>query len=138
LVVSYIDGDHALLGYFALTNKVLGIPRRYVSKTVEKRLSRFGVVDESTDSYAISMPLIAQLSKNYTNGLNTHIDGDTLLSLACEKIAAIQFDLGGRYAYLECEDTPRLLEFYAHNRFGRIDGGKLPDGQRLVQMIKFI
>lgn len=40
-----------------------------------------------------------------------------LLKLACDKIKIAQDVLGGRYVYLECEDKPKLKEFYESNGF---------------------
>ena len=65
----------------------------------------------------MSAPLIAQLGKNYHEGMNHLITGDELLCLACEKISRIQLDLGGRFVYVECEDKPKLIDFYAANGF---------------------
>jgi len=45
------------------------------------------------------------------------ITGDMLLKLACNKIKVAQDVLGGRYVYLECEDKPKLKEFYESNGF---------------------
>ena len=45
------------------------------------------------------------------------ISGDDLLHLAMEKILKIRNEVGGRFAYLECEDKPKLIEFYERNHF---------------------
>jgi hypothetical protein len=45
------------LGYFTLTNKILLIPRGAVSKSVEKRISKFGLLDTDTDSYSVNADL---------------------------------------------------------------------------------
>lgn len=37
--------------------------------------------------------------------------------LVLDKIVEAQKILGGKYAFLECEDTPRLIEFYESNGF---------------------
>ncbi|MDR2162814.1 MAG: N-acetyltransferase [Clostridiales Family XIII bacterium] len=132
-----------LLGYFTLTNKILSIPCGAISKGIEKRLSRFGPLDENTDSYSVPMPLIAQIGKNYTNGVDAKISGDDLVGIALKRIGAIQFDLSGQYAYIECEDKPKLIEYYKRNGFIRIDNGepsKLYNHGKpyLVQMLKHI
>jgi hypothetical protein len=138
LVMAEVDGSQALLGYFTLANKVLAVPREYLSKTVEKRLSKYGVLDETTGCYTVPMPLIAQLGKNYTDGLSQLLSGDDLLSLACGKVADIQAELGGKFTYLECEDTPKLTEFYSRNGFIRTDGSRPADEHALIQMIKYL
>ena len=78
------------------------------------------------------------------NGLDSLITGDELLQMACEKVSRIQLDLGGRFAYLECEDKPRLMEFYASNGFCEFDRRPLDrdetniDGDYLVQMLDLL
>ena len=49
------------------------------------------------------------------------ISGDELLDEACQKISRIQFELGGRFAYVECEDKERLISFYERNGFCAFD-----------------
>lgn len=61
--------------------------------------------------------MIAQLGKNYANGNDTLISGNELLFLAMEKVKKVQNEVGGRFAYLECEDKKKLKEFYERNRF---------------------
>ena len=34
-----------------------------------------------------------------------------------KKVSQIQMDLGGRYVYIECDDIPALVNFYARNGF---------------------
>lgn len=142
LVMQPTDGAPLLLGYFTLTNKILTVPRNAISKSVEKRLARFGPLDNDSNSYSVPMPLIAQLGKNYADGLNAKIDGGDLMSVALKKISAIQYDLSGKYTYIECVDTPKLIEFYERNDFRRIDSGT-PEtiydttNPYLVQMLKY-
>ena len=68
-----------------------------------------------------------------------------LLSFACEKVSLALSIISGRFTYLECEDKPRLVEFYNRNGFRKFDIRKLDrdelediDGKYLVQMIKYI
>lgn len=89
--------------------------------------------------------MIAQLGKNYANGYDALISGDELLDEACHKIKLLQLDIGGRFAYLECEDKPKLIDFYARNGFCEFDHRTLDkdevdklDGAYLVQMLKYI
>ena len=42
---------------------------------------------------------------------------DLLLKFACDKVKEAQKILGGRMVYLECEDVPKLREFYESNGF---------------------
>lgn len=45
------------------------------------------------------------------------ITGDMLLKLACNKVKIAQEVLGGKFVFLECEDKPKLIEFYESNGF---------------------
>jgi len=131
------------LGYFTLAHKILQVPAKLLSKNLEKKVSRFGRLDERSESYSLPLPLIAQLGKNYAAGLKETIDGSILLKLACDKVKRIQRDLGGKFTYVECEDKEPLISFYTRNEFVRIDGGdplKLYDTSKpyLVQMIRLL
>jgi len=64
--------------------------------------------------------------------------------MAIDKIKSIQRESGGRYTYLECEDKPKLIQFYERNGFQKFGNRKLDrdevdlDGQYLVQLMKYI
>ena len=135
------------MGYFALASKHITITSKFLykqSKTLRKRISKFATYDNALKSYVMSAPLIAQLGKNYARNYNTLIKGDELLAEACQKIKRIQFDLGGRFAYLECEDKLSLIDFYTSNGFCEFDRRPLDadetgmDGEYLIQMLKYI
>ena len=64
---------------------------------------------------------------------------------ACDRISRIQFDLGGRFAYVECEDKECLTSFYEKNGFCKFDKRELDAdeadklyGQYLIQLLKYI
>lgn len=148
VLTSYKDAP-VLVGYFTLSNKVLEIPRKNVSKSVAKKVNRFAMARDAyysmTDNYMISAPLIGQLGKNFTNEYNKLIPGDVLLKLATDKVRAIQAVLGGKFVYLECEDKAPLLDFYGSNgfvTFGKRDLDRderdLQAGQYLVQLLKYL
>ena len=115
LVFASYKGKAEIVGYFTLANKYITINSERISNRLRRRINKFATFDRVIRSYCLSTPLIAQLGKNYTDGLDKLITGDELLKLACEKVARIQFELGGKLVYLECEDKPKLLDFYASN-----------------------
>lgn len=117
IVMSQYKEKNVIVGYFAITNKVTNIKKVTLSETKRKRLLKFAVYDKESKSYSIALPLIGQIGKNYNNGYNKLITGDVLLKLACDKIKEAQTLLGGRFIFLECEDKPRLREFYESNGF---------------------
>lgn len=145
LIYASYKKEIVLLGYFSLANKTICVPGKNLSNSLKKRIAKFATYDSNLKSYILSAPLIAQLGKNFTNGYNNLITGDEILNEACNKISRIQFELGGRFAYLECEDKPQLTGFYSRNGFCNFDIRKLDkdetdklDGEYLVQMLKYI
>lgn len=144
LVYASYKGKPTLAGYFSLSNKYITVKADVIKGRLRQRINRFAVYDRTARAYCLSAPLIAQLGKNYTDGANSLISGDELLSLACEKVSTIQLDLGGKFVYLECEDKPVLTEFYSENGFCEFDRRSLDKdetgltGDYLVQMLKFL
>ena len=117
IVTSSYKSKDVIVGYFSTTNKAINIKNPILSKTKRKRLLKFAQYDNVFKAYTIALPLIGQIGKNYYNGYNTLISGDTLLKLACDKIKDAQDVLGGRFVFLECEDKPQLKDFYESNGF---------------------
>lgn len=144
LVYASFRGNPEIAGYFTLANKYITVQGEGLSNTLRKRINKFSVFDAKIKSYCLSAPLIAQLGKNYTDNMDQLISGDELLALACEKVSKIQLDLGGKFAYLECEDKPQLLDFYSRNGFCEFDKRMLDkdetgiSGEYLVQLLKYI
>ncbi len=101
-----------LVGYYSIAQKSFILTKGSVSNSLYKKLSQYGTYDNSIQKYIISSLLIGQLGKNYSSGNDTLISGDELLGLAIDKVRLIQNESGGRYTYLECEDTPKLISFY--------------------------
>lgn len=144
IVFATYKGNPEIAGYFTLANKYITINSEKISSRLRRRINKFATFDRVIRSYCLSTPLIAQLGKNYTDGLDKLITGDELLKIACDKVARIQFELGGKLVYLECEDKPKLLDFYTSNGFCEFDRRTLDkdetgiEGDYLVQMLKYI
>jgi hypothetical protein len=138
LVIGDVNGEAALLGYFTLTNKILMLSSDDLSKSMLRKVQLFGVHDEETGIYSIPTPLIAQLGKNYAGNRNQFFNGSILLETACGKVASIQDELGGRLVYIECDNTPKLIDFYLENKFRRIDGGIPKHSDALIKMIRYL
>lgn len=140
---SYRDKP-VLVGYFSLASKYITVSGEALTSKLRSRIKNFATFDSRIRCYCLSAPLIAQLGKNYSNNYNELITGDELLKMACEKVSRIQMDLGGRFAYLECEDKHKLIDFYRRNGFCEFDKRKLDkdetnlDGEYLVQLIKYM
>ena len=141
LVMPSATGKPEIAGYFSLTNKAALLNTSLFSATMRKRVEKFSVYDDRIKEHFLSAPLIAQLGKNYSGGLDSPISGAALLKYACDKVANILFDLGGKFVYLECADHPKLLDFYRSNGFFAFDRRYLDaDGETeyLVRMFKYI
>lgn len=143
LVFTSKNDRRVLIGYFTLAQKTINITRSALSRTLKDRLKKFCQFDPVIKEYILPTPLIGQIGKNYTDGNNELISGDELLTMALERIKIVQSIAGGKYAYLECEDNPYLLEFYGRNGFVNLGKRKLDwdesefSGTYLVQMLKY-
>lgn len=136
-----------LIAYFSLASKSFTIsnkPKR-ISHALKTRLKRFGELDPVLNSYFVPAPLIAQLGKNFNNGLNKLITGDELLKLACDEVKKVQRIVGGKFVYLECEDKECLTNFYSENGFVNFGKRRLEkdekdelSGEYLIQMLKYL
>ncbi|WP_431785756.1 hypothetical protein [Paenibacillus lactis] len=145
LVFMQHKDETRLVGYYSLTSKFIMIKDSGISTTLRKRISKFGTRDTSNKGYMLTAPLIAQLGKNFTDGLNKLVTGDELLQMAINKVKAAQVILGGKVVYLECEDSPKLLDFYNRNGFrvfgqrerGSEDEDRI-EGEYLLQLLRII
>lgn len=145
LVFASYQNNPVLVGYYSLTNKVITVKKSTLSATSARKIAKFGTFNDQSHSYIVPAPLIAQLGKNYANGYHKLITGDVLLALACQKVKHVQLDIGGKIVYLECEDKPKLLEFYSRNGFCNFgkrmldkDERDLLSGEYLIQMMKYL
>ena len=142
LVFASYKGEPVLVGFYALAYKSVQIKATTLNSKWRHRLNRFATYSEISKSYWISLPLIGQLGKNFINGYNKLITGDELLKLACDRISRLQAEVGGKMAYLECEDIPELVNFYMENGFYRfanrnLDHDEIGNSRYLVQMIRY-
>lgn len=137
--------EPALIGYFTLSAKTIMVPKKVLNTTLQKRISRFGPYNSDLKRYLINAPLIAQLSKNYSDNLSNLITGNELLKIACNKVSEAHGIIGGRVVYLECEDKEQLIEFYKRNgfvEFGKrtldLDEVDFFPSKHLIQMLKYL
>lgn len=144
LVYTSYKDEWVLCGYFAIATKMFTVTKKCVGANTFKRLKKFGTYNQDYQCCDIPAPLIAQLSKNFNNDYNKLITGDELLKLACNEVQMTQRIIGGKIVYLECEDKPKLIDFYKSNGFRtfakrnleKADRDKL-SGEYLVQMLKY-
>lgn len=141
IYVSYRE-QPVLVGYYALAQKTISIHKSNLSRSSCDRLRRFSTYDPEIGKYTLSAFLIGQLGKNFENNYNRLISGDELLNIALGQLSKIQYEVGGKYVYLECEDEEKLTAFYSRNgfvEFGRrpLDRDEIGYGESkcLVQML---
>ncbi len=107
-----------LVGYFALTlGKPVIVDISRLSKGYRKRISGFAQEGIEPGKSYVTMPLIAQLSKNFRKGYERLISGSELLQLAINELRTAQAILGGRFVYVECEEEKRIIDFCKQNGF---------------------
>ena len=134
-----------LVGYYTLCMKSIRVLKKSVGSNLRKRLTKFAASDPDTGDFILISPLIAQLGKNYSHEYNRLISGDELLSMAIERVKEAQHLIGGKIVYVECEDTPKLLEFYGSNGFVAFnkrmlerDETEVMRGEYLMQLLRYL
>lgn len=134
-----IDTESRILGIFALAHKALQVMSEELSGTVKRKLQRYAQVDEETGLLILSAFLIGQFGKNYQYPESLTVSGIQLMDAAFEILERVQHEIGGGVVYLECEEKPKLLEFYQNekNRF-RIFGDRYSkkDDVNYIQLLK--
>ena len=139
--------ERVLVAYYTLANKSIVIPQKSFGKfgkTLQGRIKCHATYDETLGTYSIPAPLVAQLGKNFYNNYNNLISGRELLELALNQLRKSQIIMGGKFIYLECEDKPKLVEFYENNGFIEYDKRALDrdetnlEGDYLVQMMRYL
>lgn len=145
LIFCSFKSEMVLIAYFTLASKTILVDKDTLSKTYRKKIRKFGTYDPIIHKYIISAPLIAQLGKNYRYKEFRLITGDEILKIACDKVYEIQYIIGGSIVYLECEDAPKLKQFYEDNGFIIFGKRQLDNdekdcftGEYLLQLLKYL
>lgn len=113
LVFAEQNKQKYFVGYYTLANKFVCVNNSSLSKTMQKKISKFSQYDPSTDRFMVSMPLIAQLGKNFNTLLPVKMIGADLLEMALERVIEIEHLIGGKTVYIECNNQPKLFDFYS-------------------------
>lgn len=144
LVFIETDTGPILAGYYALSNKFITLSGNMLSKTLQKKISKFSQYDSHSKYYHISMPLIAQLGKNFSSPLAQHsLTGTHLLTLACNRVSQAQKLIGGKTTYIECNSSTKLYDFYSQNNFYQFgqrenNNANPADNRIFIQMLKYL
>jgi len=134
-----------IVGYFALANKNIKVSEEKISKSLFKRIRKFGNYDPVLKVCEVPALLIGQIGKNYKYNEGTLIKGHELLKIACDKLAIVQDIIGGKLIYLECEDNCKLKSFYESNGFclfgkrkNELYNGSDSNSEYLLQYLKYM
>ena len=142
LSITYLisDTDNGLiLGYFTLTHKSVILNSEGLSRTFQKKLAKYSRLDRDTGNYVVSAFLLAQLGKNYAVEVNEHISGKQMMKLVNDILLDIQRRIGGGVLYLDCEDNPKLKNFYAGENFKEFaDRFSSEDERKYIQFMRFL
>ena len=117
IVMASYNNNMVITGYFALANKNIKVSEEKISKSLFKRIRKFGNYDPVLKVCEVPALLIGQIGKNYKYNEGALVTGHDLLKIACDKLALVQDIIGGKLIYLECEDNPKLKDFYESNGF---------------------
>lgn len=120
LLFSPCNGENILVGYFSLANKPLTMSKKNynnLNNRQQRALCQNGSKTES-GGYRVNSYLIGQVGKNYSEDAIRikAINGTQILTLAYDMVLKAKELINARYVWIECEDTPKLRNFY--NDFG--------------------
>lgn len=148
IAVSYLvfaeqNEQRYFVGYYTLANKFVCVNGSALSKTMQKKIAKFSQYDPASERFMVSMPLIAQLGKNFSSVIPMKMAGSDLLEMALERVLEIEHLIGGKTVYIECNNQPKLFDFYSATGFFPFDervrqADDVDDNDKiLVQMLKY-
>lgn len=126
-----------LVGYFSLANKFVLINEDSLDNATRKKVIKFSQYDEDLDRRMLSMPLIAQLGKNFAP-LPIKVNGKDLLRSALKQVEEIEHLIGGKTVFIECSNQKKLYGFYSSEGFLPFGERICKSGEVLVQMLKVL
>lgn len=124
-----------IAAYFTLAHKPIFISLGNMSKTLQRKVSRFASFSSSDSNFHASAFLLAQLGKNTNVAKHTMISGKDLIDMAIEILADIRHRIGGGIIFLECEDIQKIIDFYEKNNFKIYSRRTASDGIEYNQML---
>ncbi len=132
-----LNEQDELAAFFSLTQRSIDVGCDKLSATMRKKLMRHGIYNADTNSIQACAYLIAQLGKNSNSAVHDCPSGDALMEMAFSVLVKVQHNIGGGVAFLECEDRPKLLDFYrnAHNNFQVYGERETDDGLKYHQLM---
>lgn len=137
LIFSSLNETQVLVGYFALANKPLTMSKKNynnLSSSQQRSLCQNGSKTES-GGYRVNSYLIGQVGKNYSQEARKlkAINGTQVLTLAYNTVLKAKELINARYVWIECDNTPKLRQFYEDFGFKAIENYETNSG--LVVMV---
>lgn len=134
LSVTYLvmNEDNCIVAVFTLAYKAVEIGNTGLSNSKRKKMNRYANLDLESDSHTVSAFLIAQFGKNFALDAEKRLNGNVLMDF--------QHEIGGGVVFLECEDSPKLLDFYQSEKNGFIPFNErysISDNTKYVQLFNF-
>lgn len=128
-----------ILGYFTLTHKSVILSSDELSRTFQKKLAKYSRLDKDSGNYVVSAFLLAQLGKNYAVKADERISGKQMMRLVNDVLLDVQRRIGGGVIYLDCEDNPKLKDFYAGENLKEFaDRFSSEDDRKYIQFMRFL
>ena len=128
-----------ILGYFTLTHKSVILSSDGLSRTFQKKLAKYSRLDKDSGNYVVSAFLLAQLGKNYAVKADERISGKQMMRLVNDVLLDVQRRIGGGVIYLDCEDNPKLKDFYAGENLKEFaDRFSSEDDRKYIQFMRFL
>lgn len=128
-----------ILGYFTLTHKSVILSSDGLSRTFQKKLAKYSRLDKDSGNYVVSAFLLAQLGKNYAVKADERISGKQMMRLVNDVLLDVQRRIGGGVIYLDCEDNPKLKDFYAGENFKEFaDRFSSEDDRKYILFMRFL
>ena len=129
-----------IVAYYTLVCKPLSVRADGLSEDSRSSLEEFCRLNVQRKCYDFSAYLIAQLGRNYAQGLTESISGDELMALILDHLRRMRINLGGNVAFVEYErGNAKLLDYYTRNGFvamhSQSDSG---ENDKLDQLFRFI
>ena len=132
-----------IVGFFTLAHKPMLFDQERLAGKCRRRIRQFCVRPnllgdtEADGKLLVSTFLIAQLGKNFTLLAGEKIAGREIVEAAMRTLSNIQKTIGGGVIFLECEDQPKLLDFYSRQGFIKFGERSTPaTGEFYHQMVQ--
>jgi len=93
LIFDQYKSENRLVAYFTLAQKIISCSKDFLSRSMQDRIKRFSQLENGY--YTVPAVLLAQIGKNYTDGLDKLIKGEEILSFALDAVGVVHTLIGG-------------------------------------------